>query len=176
MGKDPRSHISDLPQDEKPRGKLTKYGPASLKNYELMAVIQGRGTRKEDVLSVSQRIMSQYGNQAVFSEGDVEKLETALGLSPVQVCQVVAAFELGKRLFVRQPELFMRSPEEVFEYAKGMARFKKGHLRGLYLDTRNKLIRDEIVSVGSLNESLAKPREVVHAGDSNPCCRHNPGS
>ncbi|MFP3975938.1 MAG: UPF0758 domain-containing protein, partial [Dehalococcoidia bacterium] len=131
--------VSDLPEEEKPREKLRKHGPTSLKNYELIAVILGRGTRKEDVLSVSQRIMSQYGNQAIFSEGDVEKLEATQGLSPVQACQVVAAFELGRRLFERQHELFLRSPEEVFEYARGMVRLRKEHLRGLYLDTRNKL-------------------------------------
>ncbi|MFP4642588.1 MAG: RadC family protein, partial [Dehalococcoidia bacterium] len=152
--------VSDLPEEEKPREKLRKHGPTSLKNYELIAVILGRGTRKEDVLSVSQRIMSQYGNQAIFSEGDVEKLEATQGLSPVQACQVVAAFELGRRLFERQHELFLRSPEEVFEYARGMVRLRKEHLRGLYLDTRNKLLKDEIISIGTLNESLGSPREV----------------
>ena len=152
--------IRELPEEEKPREKLRKHGPAALKNYELIAVILGKGTRKEDILSLSRRIMSQYGSQAIFSEGDVEKLEKALGLSPVQACQMIAAFELGKRLFGRQYDVFLRSPEEVFEYAKDMARLRKEHLRGLYLDTRNKLIRDEIISIGTLNASLAYPRDV----------------
>jgi DNA repair protein RadC len=104
--------------------------------------------------------MSQYGNQAIFSEGDVEKLEKVLGLSPVQACQIVAVFELGKRLFGRQYEVFLKSPEEVFEYGKDMVRLRKEHLRGLYLDTRNKVIRDDIISIGTLNASLAYPREV----------------
>ncbi len=152
--------IRELPEEERPREKLRKYGPAVLKNYELVAVILGKGTRKEDILSLSQRIMSQYGNQAIFSEGDVEKLEEVLGLSPVQACQIVAVFELGKRLFGKQYEVFLRSPEEVFEYTKDMVRLRKEHLRGLYLDTRNKLIRDEIISIGTLNASLAYPRDV----------------
>lgn len=157
-----RLRIRDLPEEEKPREKLKKYGPASLKNYELMAVILGKGTRREGILELSKRIMSQYGNQAVFSQGDVETVEKVLSLSPVQACQVVAAFELGKRLFVRPTEVFLRSPEEVFEYAKDMARLKKEHLRGLYVDTRNKLIRDEIIAIGTLNASLAHPREIFH--------------
>ncbi len=155
-----QTRVSELPEEEKPREKLRKHGPTSLKNYELIAVILGRGTKKEDVLSVSQRIMAQYGNQAIFSEGDVEKLEATQGLSPVKACQVVASFELGRRLFERQHELFLRSPEEVFEYVRGMTRLKKEHLRGLYLDTRNKLLKDEIISIGTLNESLGSPREV----------------
>ena len=165
MGKSNTSYrlrIRDLPEEEKPREKLRKYGPASLKNYELMAVILGKGTRKEGILELSKRIMSQYGDQAVFSQGDVDTLKKVLSLSPVQACQVVAAFELGKRLFGRSTEIFLRSPEEVFEYAKDMARLKKEHLRGLYLDTRNKLIRDEVIAIGTLNASLAHPREIFH--------------
>jgi DNA repair protein RadC len=165
MGKSNKSYelrIRDLPVEKKPREKLRKYGPASLKNYELMAVILGKGTRKEGILELSKRIMSQYGDQAVLSQGDVDTLEKVLSLSPVQACQVVAAFEMGKRLFGRPTEVFLRSPEEVFQYAKDMARLKKEHLRGLYLDTRNKLIRDEVVAIGTLNASLAHPREIFH--------------
>ncbi len=162
LDKSYKLRIRDLPEEEKPREKLRKYGPASLKNYELMAVILGKGTRKEGILELSKRIMSQYGDQAVFSQGEVDTLEKVLSLSPVQACQVVAAFELGKRLFGRPTEVFLRSPEEVFEYAKDMARLKKEHLRGLYLDTRNKLIRDEVIAIGTLNASLAHPREIFH--------------
>ncbi len=154
--------IRDLPEEEKPREKLRRYGPTSLKNDELMAVILGRGTRKEGILEISKRIISQYGDRAAFSQGDVVTLEKVLNLSPVQACQVVAVFELGRRLFERTTEVFLRSPEEVFEYAKDMVRLKKEHLRGLYLDTRNKLVRDEVIAIGTLNASLAHPREIFH--------------
>lgn len=160
MDKPYQPRIRDLPEEEKPREKLRKHGPAALKNHELIAVILGSGTRKEGILELSQRIMSQYGNQAIFSEGDVGKVEKVLGLSPVRACQVVAAFELGRRLFGRQYEVFLRSPEEVFQYARDIARLKKEHFRGLYLDTRNKLLKDEIISIGTLNTSLAYPRDV----------------
>ncbi len=160
MDKPYQPRIRDLPEEEKPREKLRKHGPAALKNHELIAVILGSGTRKEGILELSQRIMSQYGNQAIFSEGDVGKVEKVLGLSPVRACQVVAAFELGRRLFGRQYEVFLRSPEEVFQYASDIARLKKEHFRGLYLDTRNKLLKDEIISIGTLNTSLAYPRDV----------------
>ncbi len=172
MGKSDKSYkprIRDLPEEEKPREKLRKFGPASLKNYELIAVILGKGTRREGILELSKRIMSQYGDQAVFSQGDVDTLEKVLSLSPVQACQVVAAFELGKRLFGRSTEVFLRSPEEVFEYARDMARLQKEHLRGLYLDTRNKLIRDEVIAIGTLNASLAHPREIFHPAIESRC-------
>ncbi len=165
MGKSDKSYtlrVRDLPVEKKPREKLRNYGPASLKNYELMAVILGKGTRREGILELSKRIMSQYGAHGVFSQGDVDTLERVLSLSPVQACQVVAAFELGKRLFGKPTEVFLRFPEEVYEYTKDMARLKKEHLRGLYLDTRNKLLRDEVIAIGTLNASLAHPREIFH--------------
>lgn len=154
--------IRDLPEEEKPREKLRRHGPTALRNYELMAVVLGRGSRKEGILELSRRIISQYGNQALFSKGDVEKIEKVLGLSPVQACQLVASFELGKRLFGKQTEVFLRSPQEVFEYAKDLIRLKKEYLRGLYVDTRNKLVRDEVIAIGTLNASLAHPREIFH--------------
>lgn len=154
--------IRDLAEEEKPREKLRRYGPTSLKNDELMAVILGRGTKREGVLELAKRVISQYGDQAAFSQGDVLTLEKVLNLSPVQACQVVAVFELGKRLFGRTTDVFLRSPEEVFEYAKDMVRLRKEHLRGLYLDTRNKLVRDEVIAIGTLNASLAHPREIFH--------------
>jgi len=154
--------IRDLPEEEKPREKLRRHGPTALKNYELIAVILGRGSRKEGILELSRRIISQYGNQVIFSKGDVEKIEKVLGLSPVQACQLVASFELGRRLFGKQTEVFLKSPQEVFEYAKDLTRLKKEYLRGLYVDTRNKLIRDEVIAIGTLNASLTHPREVFH--------------
>lgn len=154
--------IRDLPEEEKPREKLRRYGPTALKNYELISVILGRGSRKEGILELSRRIISQYGNQVIFSKGDVEKIEKVLRLSPVQACQLVASFELGRRLFGKQTEVFLKSPQEVFEYAKDLTRLKKEYLRGLYVDTRNKLIRDEVIAIGTLNASLTHPREVFH--------------
>ena len=152
--------IKDLPHDEKPREKLRKFGPQALKNFELLAVILGRGTKKEGVLELSRRLMKQYGKQAAFHEGDVDNLMRLFNISFVQACQVVACFELGRRLFSKEREIFLRSPEEVFEYVKEMSLLKKECLRGLYLDTRNKLIKDEIISIGTLDRSISHPREI----------------
>jgi DNA repair protein RadC len=54
MSKKPYNlRIRDLPEEEKPREKLRKHGPAALKNYELMAVILGKGTKREGILELS---------------------------------------------------------------------------------------------------------------------------
>ncbi len=156
------TRIRDLPREERPREKLISRGPMALEIYELVAVILGTGTQKEDVLSLSKRIIEQYGNQIVFTRPDVKTIMETFGLSKVKACQIVAALELGRRLFMQeQHEIYLRTPQEVFEYVKPMSILPKEHLRGLYLNNRNKLIRDEVISIGTLSESLAHPREIL---------------
>ncbi len=154
--------IRDLPVEERPREKMVRQGPQALTNEELMAVILGSGTRKEGVLALARRIIQQYAPQAAYTEPDVQKIMDLFGLSRVKACQVVAALELGRRLFgAPSHTVYLRNPEEVYAYVKPMETLAQEHLRGLYLDTRNRLIRDETLTIGTLDTSLAHPREIL---------------
>ncbi len=85
-----------------------------------------------------------------------------LGLPKVKACQLVACFELGRRFFLENTGRWptIRGAEDVYEHLKELRGFKKEVLRGLYLNSRNKLIHDEVISIGTLNANLAHPREV----------------
>ncbi len=162
QGADQIPRIRDLPVEERPREKMVRQGPQALTNEELMAVILGSGTRREGVLSLAHRIIQQYAPQAVYAEADVQKIQDLFGLSKVKACQVVAALELGRRLFASPPHtVSLRTPEEVYAYVRPMETLAQEHLRGLYLDTRNRLIRDETLTIGTLDASLAHPREIL---------------
>ena len=152
--------IKELPQEQKPREKLIKYGPNALKNYELLSIILGKGTKKEDVFSIATKIIEEYGSKAITNETDVKKIQQLLGLGEVHACQVVACFELGRRLFGKTKEVYIRTPEDAFKYLVEMRNLNKEYFRGLYLDVKNKLIRDEIISIGTLTSNLIHPREV----------------
>ena len=67
--------VKDLPEEEKPREKLKKYGPNTLKNYELLAIILGKGTRKEGVFEIAQRVVDEYGSKAIATETDIDKIK-----------------------------------------------------------------------------------------------------
>jgi DNA repair protein RadC len=153
--------IRDLPMEDRPREKLKALGPKALTNAELLAIILGRGTRREDVLSLSSRLLRQYSNLLLISEFQVNELQRSFDLSFVQACQIVALLELGKRLFARTNDITLRSPEEIYRYCHDMVFLKQEHLRGLYLNTRNQLIMDKLITVGTLNASLGHPREVL---------------
>ena len=154
--------IKDLPEEEKPREKLKKYGPSVLKNYELLSIILGKGTKKEDIFNISSRIIDEYGSKAIMNETRVAQIKELLNLGDVHACQVVACFELGRRLFGKSKEIIIRTPEDVFKYLSDMKKLNKEYFRGLYLDVKNKLIYDEIISIGTLTTNLIHPREVFY--------------
>lgn len=154
--------IRDLPPEEKPREKMIKYGPAVLSVSELLAVILGVGTRNEEVLSMSSRVLKEYGEQGIVSQRDPKKIRAALRIPLVKSCQIVACFELGRRFF-KKPSgrpAFIRTAREVFEHLKDLRDLSKEHLRGIYLNSRYQVVHEEVISIGSLTANIIHPREV----------------
>ncbi len=155
--------LRDLPANEKPREKLMKYGPQVLTLEELLALVLNVGTKKEEVLTMSRRLLKEYGSNAIIHQKDPKKVQQALGIPLVKSCQLVACFELGRRFFknadIRKP-ITIRTASQVFEYLKDMRDLPKEHLRGLYLDNHYRLIHDEVISIGSLTSNIIHPREV----------------
>lgn len=157
-----RFKLKKLPEEQRPREKLIRYGPDVLKNEELMAIILNTGYRGETVLELSHRMIKEYGSKAITEEKNVGRLMETLDIPPVKACQVVACFELGRRFFKEEPGRLptLRSPEDAYRYLEEMRKLKKEQFRGLYLNTRNKIIHDEIISIGTLTANLVHPREV----------------
>jgi len=154
--------VKELPEEKKPREKLIRYGPDVLRIPELVSIILNTGYRDENVLELSQRIIKEYGSKAIASEKNVGRIMETLGIPIVKACQIVACFELGRRFFQEQPGKMpaIRGPEDVFVYLEDMKKLKKEQFRGLYLNARNKVIHDEVISIGTLTANLVHPREV----------------
>lgn len=154
--------VKDLPREEKPREKLMKYGPAMLSVSELIAIVLGVGTKKEEVLSMAGRLLKEYGEKAIISQKDPNKLGETLRIPLVKACQLVACFELGRRFFKTSDgkPVFIRTARQVFEYLKEMQALPKEHLRGLYLNNHYYLVHEEVISIGSLTANIIHPREV----------------
>ncbi len=151
----------DLPAEEKPRERLLRYGPGVLSSAELIAILMGVGTRKEDVMQLAKRMIKDYGEVAMINERNPKRLATALEIPEVKACQLIAAFELGRRFFktsVRPATI--RTARQAFEYAKDMRELPKEHLRGIYLDAHYRVLHDETISIGSVSANIVHPREV----------------
>lgn len=154
--------VRDLPDQEKPREKLLVSGSATLSVAELLAIVFGSGTKKEEVLTMSTRIIKEYGERILSSQTNPSQLAHELDIPIHKAMQVVACAELGKRFFAENPSAspVIRTPREVFEYLKDMRDLPREHMRGIYLNSHHKIIHDEVVSIGTVNSSLIHPREV----------------
>lgn len=154
--------VSDLPDDERPREKIVATGPQSLNLAELLAVLWGVGTRKEEVMTMAKRALREYGESAIAHAADAQQLAAAADIPLSKACQVVAAFELGRRFHARSAgrPVQVRNMHQAFEYLREMGNSPKEQLRGLYLDSRYQVVHDEVISVGTLTSSIVHPREV----------------
>lgn len=154
--------IHDLPSEDKPREKLIQSGPEALGIKELLAIILVTGTTKENILEMSDRLIRDYGEKSILSERNPTKLSEELDIPIVKACQIVACGELGRRFYDRSESGFVtiRNAKDVFDYFQDMRNLPKEHLRGLYLNSHNRIIRDEVISIGTVNSNMIHAREV----------------
>jgi DNA repair protein RadC len=157
-----RLTIRDLPNEQKPREKLDHSGPSALSMAELWAVILSVGTKKEDIMGMSSRILKEYGERSIINEQSPSKLSKTLDIPLGKAQQVIATIEMGKRLFERNPSgaKIIRTAHDVYSYTKNMWDLPKEHLRGIYLDSHYKVIHDEVISIGTIDANIIHPREV----------------
>jgi len=154
--------VRDLPDEEKPREKMIQSGVGVLSSSELLAIVLGVGTKKEEVFSMASRLLREYGEKGIAYQKDPTIIEKDLKIPLVKACQIVACFELGRRFYQKKPggSITIRTAQQAYAYLKDMGHLNKEQFRGLYLNTHYQLIYDEVISIGTLDASLVQPREV----------------
>jgi DNA repair protein RadC len=154
--------IRELPQDERPREKLLARGVAALSDPELIAILLRTGLRGTNAVEVGRQLLEKYKSLTGLSRCTVTELRAVPGIGQTKALELVAAFGLGQRL-ARETlsKQKLDSPELVNELVgPEMRRLRTESLRVILLDTRYRLLHIEEVSLGSLNESIAHPREI----------------
>lgn len=154
--------VRDMAEGEKPREKMIAEGAGALSMAELLAVVLGVGTKREEVFSMASRLLREYGEKAIATQKDPAAMSKELNLPENKACQIVACFELGRRLFQKKPGglITIRNASQAYAYLKDMATLKKEQFRGLYLNNHYQLIHDEVISIGTVDASLVQAREV----------------
>jgi DNA repair protein RadC len=154
-----KQKIKDLPKIERPREKLIQYGPERLSNSELLAIILRSGKKGENVIDLANKILKKYRTENLPNL-TYQELKDFSGLGPAKACEIIACFELGKRILKGKVASFYLKPEDVWRELKDIREHKKEHFVIFFLDSRNQEIKREVISVGSLNANLVHPREV----------------
>ena len=154
--------IREMPQDERPREKLLGRGAAALTDPELIAILLRTGLPGANAVEVARQLLERYGSLSGLSRCTVKEIESIRGIGSAKAIQLVAAFGLGQRLAnERLSRQKLDSPELIHDLvAAEMRTLHKESLRVILLDTRYHLLRMEEVSLGSVNESIAHPRDV----------------
>jgi len=151
--------IKNIPKIDRPREKLIQYGPEKLSNSELLALLLRSGNKNVNAIELAGKILKKFGARElpnlIFK--DLKKIP---GLGPAKACEIVACFELGKRLLKDKKAQIFLTPKEIWEELKDLKNHKKEHFVIFYLDSRNQEIKRETISIGSLNANLVHPREV----------------
>lgn len=156
--------IKDLPEDERPRERLFKYGPKQLKTSELLAIIIRSGNRGVTAVQLAEQILQKYdGNLGRMANATSKDIAEGLkGLGQVKASGIIAAFELGRRLAAFSDEKTqIHQPADVARLMMSTMRdYKKELLYVLCLDTKNYVTKQKRIFEGSLNASVIHPREI----------------
>ena len=157
------NQIRDVVKDDQPRERLLIEGVSSLSNTELLAVLLRTGTKEESVLAFAGRILHHFDGLRMLKDATVEELTNINGIGIAKAAQLIAAFELGRRMVrLEYKERYsIRSPEDCANYMMEEMRFlQQEHFVCLYLNTKNQVMHRQTVFIGSLNASIVHPREV----------------
>ena len=155
--------IKDMPETERPRERFAALGPDALSDAELLGILFAKGTVGASAVELGQQLLSKHGSLQGIARCSPKQLEEICGIGPTKAVQLAAAIELGNRL-AREKVTTTRldSPEAVYDLVgHSMSKLNYESLRVVLLNTRYGLIRSEEIFHGSLNESVAHPREIL---------------
>jgi len=153
--------LKDLPADERPRERLLRLGHDSLNNAELLALVLGTGSKKENVLSLANRLLAKY-DISELSAASLPEFMHIFGISHAKACSLIAAFELGRRAQSHQkPKSDIANPADIANrFMPNMYNAKREALMCVCLDSKAHVIKHTTISIGSLNTNNVHPREV----------------
>ncbi len=153
--------LKDIPAENRPRERFQKHGAHVLNDAELLAIILRTGTKNENIVDLCHRLLAKFGLNAL-SQLSLNELESVAGIGPAKAMQIKAIFELNKRHKIAQISgKPLQCAEDVYEYSsQRLLSNDKEYLLAIYLDSKSRVVKDEIISIGTLNASLIHPREV----------------
>lgn len=155
--------IKEMPESERPRERLVKEGVAKLSNVELLAILLQTGTRAYSVIELSKKLLYKLDSLGEINEITVQELTALEGIGTAKACTILAALEFSKRVFEQMIEKREQigGPKDIYERFKGqLDKLEQEHFYTVYLDTKNQIISEKLIYIGTLNQSVIHPREI----------------
>lgn len=159
-----RMTVKELPSDDRPREKLLQKGAESLSDAELIAILLRTGRKGKSVLEISQELINDEKNLALLATRSVKSLTKISGIGNDKAVTLAAAFELSRRILSQskwRSDKKITSPQDIADIFIPILRDEvKEKFIVVCLNSTNKVIKYETISVGNLNSSVVHPREI----------------
>ena len=158
------TRIEDLPKDTRPFEKYQKQGIGILSDVELLALILRTGTKKINCMELCRRVLAVGGGSLAGLYGKTEaELQKISGIGPVKAAEIICICELARRIARARhsyDEPLDTAAKIAEKYMEEMRHFKEEHVLLLLLDIKCRLIKELTISIGTINQSFLRPREV----------------
>ena len=166
MGKEDTSSIKHWPEDERPRERLAKLGGEALSDAQLLAILIGSGSSgaKKSAVDICRDLLKVFGSLNNLDRTSIHELCKVKGIGLAKATQIKAALEVGKRMASTRAgnTAKMTTSRAFVEYfAPFMKNLRKEVVKVALLDNKLKIIKDFVISEGSVNSSIVHPREVM---------------
>jgi len=173
--------IKDLPEEERPRERLINYGIDVISNEELIAIILKTGTKNKSVKELANEVLCKINSLSNLENISFNTFNEIKGLGKVKTIELMAAIELGKRIFLKKDnnkKLIYNNPDTIYKENLYLFKNKKQeYFYSLYLDSKNTLIERKLLFMGTINRSIVHPREIFKeaylVSASKIICLHN---
>lgn len=155
--------LRELPSDSLPRERLMIFGEKALSDQELLAIILRTGHHQVNVMEMSANLLNHFTSLFELKQATLEELMTVKGIGKVKAIELKATLEFGVRVQqAMQPKIGrITSSYDIAQQLIAEQRdLQQEHLVALYLNTKNEIIQRKLLFVGSLNQSIAHPREI----------------
>jgi DNA repair protein RadC len=155
--------IRELPTEERPRERLASRGVGGLTSAELIGLVWGSGTRGRSAVDLAADALIRHDGLTGLARAAEQELAEVHGVGPAKAAQLIAAFELGRRLLADWPTArwTIRGPHDVADrLILQMGRLEREELRVVMLDTKNHVLRVATVYQGNVSASLVRVGEL----------------
>jgi len=155
--------IQEMPEEDRPREKLQKRGASALTDAELLAIFLRVGRKGASAIEVAQSLLDEFQSLNGIARATPPELIRIPGIGPAKASEIAATAEMASRLASeRFRETRIDGPTAIYDLlGREMASLQKESLRAVLLNAKHNLIRVEEISLGTLNESHAHPREIL---------------
>ena len=157
-------NLKTLPEEEKPRERLIKYGKENISTNELIEIILKSGTRNKGIKEISHNILSSVNNINELKNMNISTLSKIDGMSKIKAIELISAIELGRRVYDnnRYEEMVkFTNPKTIINYFHSEYKDAKQEMfYVVYLDNQKNYIDKKLLFKGTVNYSLVHPREV----------------